>query len=458
MSLLSFLGFAASVQAVVLAVGWATASALRHHSPATRHYAWTLAVLGALVVPWAGVLVPQWDSAASVTGLNLMAHLPSRLAAAPGAPMLPANLDPAWPRLLAVVWGVGALLVALRFARGWFVAWKLGWRAVPTVDPHWLTSCRSASDLLNIRGDVMLARSAEIETPLTLGLFHPRVLLPVSADGWSAARLNAVLLHELGHVRRRDLAVQAAAQLVCVLCWYNPLAWLAARRLRKERELAADDLVLSAGVRPSAYAADLVAIARGRFSGALADGAACMAESPLSVRVLRILDQAVPRAPMSRHVRFAMWGLAVVAVVGTAAAGPGAKGIRMPGQPAVSFVRVAFTAITTPPLTPPSDDPAYLPGVQAALQSNLAELQRCYETRLSAQPHLEGNMAMEYVISPNGTFEDGCLVDVEEGVELLDSDLGDCVRDLSVHTQYPPWSETEGPSRAVTVTYHFSSR
>ena len=91
-----------------------------------------------------------------------------------------------------------------------------------------------------------------------------------------------------------------------------------------------------------------------------------------------------------------------------------------------------------------------------ALQANLAELQRCYETRLHVQPNLAGNMAMEYVISPAGKFEDGCLVDIEVGVALQDSELGDCVRDISVHTQYPQWPETEAPSRAVTVTYHFS--
>lgn len=463
-------GLVAAVQATaVLAAGWAAAAALGRRSPATRHQAWTLAVLGALAVPLAGSIVPRvpWHSAAATSaGLALLEQVPPGLAAyvAPG-PVLTTPVEPAWPSVVVATWAVGALLVALRFARAWLAAWTLGRRADPVVDRRWLAACRSAAGRLGVPGDVALARSSEIETPLTLGLFRPRVLLPASADRWSAERLNAVLLHELGHVRRHDLVVQAAAQLVCVLWWYNPLAWLAARRLRAERELAADDLVLAAGVRPSTYAHDLVAIARCRLPSALADGAACMAESPTSVRVLRILDRAAPRGALTRRARAATWSLAAVLVVGTAAASPGASNdaakdaAKREGLPTVSIVGLAYTVIDTPvPFAPATEDPTFLPRVQAALQGNLGELQRCYEGRLDAGHDLEGNMAMGYVISPSGKFEDGCLVDLETGVTVFDSDLGDCVRDLSIHTRYPRWPGREAPSREITVTYRFSPR
>jgi hypothetical protein len=154
-----------------------------------------------------------------------------------------------------------------------------------------------------------------------------------------------------------------------------------------------------------------------------------------------------------------LFAVAVLAVVGTATASSGpAQDAKPPAsQPTVSIVGVAYTVIDIQvPLAPATDDPAFLSRVQAALQPNLGELQRCYEGRLDAGQDLNGTMAMEYVISPAGKFVDGCLADVDGVVQMYDSDLGDCIRDLSVATRYPRWPEREAPSRAVTVTYRFS--
>lgn len=459
-------GLVASAQvAVVLAGGWGASAALRRSSAATRHHAWALAVLAALAVPCVGLVVPGVPWATSVEAPGVEQVLTEALrptVAAIGAHASPAApfADPAWSTWVVAAWTVGATLVGLRFARAWFLAWRLGRRAVPTADERWLTACRVAAARLGLAQDVQLARSAEIGTPITLGLLRPRVLLPDAAEGWSAERLNAVLLHELAHVYRRDLAVQGAAQLLCALCWYNPLAWLAAARLREERELAADDRVLAAGVRPSSYAADLVAIARELVPDAIADGAAGMAESPTVARVMHILDPAAPRASIGGHARAAMWAFALVGVVGTAAAAPGDPAlkddkVRNTGKPAATLVGSVYTVIENPePWPPVPDDPLFLPRVETALQSNLRDLQRCYETRLDARPGLGGDMAMEYVISAAGAFEDGCLA----SDEVLDSKLGDCVRDLTVHTAYPALPDAQGPSRAVTVTFHFAPR
>ena len=75
-------------------------------------------------------------------------------------------------------------------------------------------------------------------------------MLPVAAQDWSDEQLRSVLLHELAHIKRRDVLGQLLAQFACALHWFNPLVWFAAWRLHVERERACDDLVL-AKRRPS---------------------------------------------------------------------------------------------------------------------------------------------------------------------------------------------------------------
>ncbi len=106
--------------------------------------------------------------------------------------------------------------------------------------------------------------------------------------------------------------MQAIADVACAIHWCNPLVWICARRLRVEREIAADDAVLAAGVRPSRYAEELVAVAS---SIATPSAALAMAErSSLEVRVASILASRLARAPLAAR------GTVAVAAAGAAIA------------------------------------------------------------------------------------------------------------------------------------------
>src|SRR5262249_2533894 len=120
---------------------------------------------------------------------------------------------------------------------------------------------------------------------------RPVILLPQAALSWPEQRLRAVLLHELAHIRRCDSVAQTLARFVCALYWPNPLAWIGARAMRHDAEMAADNAVIGAGVRPSAYASELLGIAREfrnrRF--ALAAGVSMASEAALEARVKSVL-------------------------------------------------------------------------------------------------------------------------------------------------------------------------
>src|SRR6202022_3259008 len=137
--------------------------------------------------------------------------------------------------------------------------WRLRRRARPFPDP---ALCRDLARSLGIRHEVAVFEIARGRMPIAYGLLRPAVFLPADAGEWSGECLRMVLLHEFAHVRRGDLATHLIARAALTLYWWNPLAWSAWRQFLKERERAADDLVLAAGARASAYAAHLLDVAR----------------------------------------------------------------------------------------------------------------------------------------------------------------------------------------------------
>ena len=129
-------------------------------------------------------------------------------------------------------------------------------------------------------------------------------------------RLHAVLLHELIHVRRHDLLAQLAAQAACCLYWFHPLAWLAAKELRKERERACDDAVLAGGVAAPDYAGHLLDLARVLVERrSLADAPAMAETGDLEERVRAVLDGSRNRAPLSRRLAVSVAALACALVL-----------------------------------------------------------------------------------------------------------------------------------------------
>jgi len=130
-----------------------------------------------------------------------------------------------------------------------------------------------------------------------------------------------VLLHELAHIRRGDLATQLLVRTAVALFWWNPLAWFAWREFVKERERAADDLVLTAGEPAAAYAGHLLDIARsiGHVPTLVSAAAAMARRSQLEGRLISILDARANRQSPSPRAALAAALLAAALVAPFAA-------------------------------------------------------------------------------------------------------------------------------------------
>jgi beta-lactamase regulating signal transducer with metallopeptidase domain len=169
------------------------------------------------------------------------------------------------------LWGIGFSFVVVQMLAGAWGIRSLLQRSTPvpigTASTSTCSIHRIDRDALSRRAGLRRAWELRISTrpglptAMTWGVFCPVVLLPQESGSWSEPQAEAVLLHELAHVRRCDSLSQMLAQIVCALHWFNPLVWWSAGDLRTQAEMAADDAVLRGGVRASTYAGDLLRVA-----------------------------------------------------------------------------------------------------------------------------------------------------------------------------------------------------
>ena len=229
-----------------------------------------------------------------------------------------------WSVLLLGAWLLGVMVILGNHVVGAVGLFLVSRRAKPVLSQDWLDLAEEIGDRLWITREVSLLRSHVTTMPVTWGGRRPVVLLPSDADTWSDERRRYVLTHEFAHIRRWDCTTQGLAQLACAIYWFNPMVWVAARRLRVERERACDDQVLMAGGKASTYAEHLLDIARS-LKATLASplGAVAMARpSQLEGRVLAILDPDRRRKTFSRAQTASIMGVTFALVLPIAAMAP----------------------------------------------------------------------------------------------------------------------------------------
>ncbi len=250
----------------------AAADVLRRFSPKSGAYRHRiLAASFALLLLWPAlslvipeISLPLWPSHADglVTVTQIVHSLPGRV---------PASAGVNWPLL---IWSTGVLLSLLPLIVGYFRVRAIAASAFSIADAEWLKLLAEEYKRLDLDKAPKLLQHPHCLVPLTFGIFSPRIVLPADCLQWPPSRRRVVLMHELMHITRHDLAWQIFANLVSAIWWFQPLCWWNRRTLRQESEAACDSGVLDAGIRPSDYATELLNIAqafsRGRRHAAAA--------------------------------------------------------------------------------------------------------------------------------------------------------------------------------------------
>jgi Zn-dependent protease with chaperone function len=167
------------------------------------------------------------------------------------------------------LWLAGVTLLTLRLVAGWI--WMQRWRThgVRPAEPAWERVLAHLARRLHITRTVALLESTEVDVPTVIGWLKPVVLLPASVlAALSPSQLEAILAHELAHIRRHDYLVNLLQTVVETLLFYHPAVWWVSRRIRIERENCCDDLAVSLCGDPVAYANALVDLESLRSSNA----------------------------------------------------------------------------------------------------------------------------------------------------------------------------------------------
>jgi beta-lactamase regulating signal transducer with metallopeptidase domain len=316
----------------VLAAAWIIALLMRGRSAAARHLVWTAAVAAVVALPFLSVSLPALRvpaAAAFLPGTTPVVFqanastswdAASRAASPPSAGALehPTAWHPNWKLLSMLLWVLGAAVIFMRTLLASAGIRRTRRSAEPFFDRD---LCDELSEVLGIRYPVDVLETKAGSMPMTCGFLRSAILMPADAAQWGEERRRLVLMHELAHVRRGDVTAHFVARMALTFYWWNPLAWAAWRGFLKERERAADDLVLNTGARASEYAANLLEVARSMQAPPAAAwaGVPMARRSQLEGRLLAILDSGANRKTPGRVSWLAAATLAVVIVAPLAA-------------------------------------------------------------------------------------------------------------------------------------------
>ena len=238
-----------------LLIGWAAAlvlGLLRGARPQTRYAVACAALLLCAALPLAGTIERILDTHTATTAL-----LPLALSDTQGASAAPTDsvvlasdrlalweqaLQARLP-LVMLLWAAGAAALAIRMLLGVLWVRRRSHHAHSRSDPEWQARVNRMAGRFGIKRPVQLGLVDDLSSPVTAGWWRPVLLLPASlASGMPVELLEALLAHELAHIKRYDYLVNLIQSAIEIVLFFHPTVWWLSGRIRLEREQIADDI------------------------------------------------------------------------------------------------------------------------------------------------------------------------------------------------------------------------
>lgn len=200
-------------------------------------------------------------------------------------------LDKIFP-LIAILYLFFITVFLVRYCIQFLGLNELRQNEIKSISADWENFVANAATALQIKAKVNIRISKTITTPFTIGFLKPVILIPLSSINYlSPQQMEAVLLHELAHIKRQDYVLNLFLLVIDALMFFNPFAKLFYQRINVERELCCDDVVICRNYSPKLYAQALLNIAKSQTQVQSVFGmAAVSAQQHLLDRVKRILN------------------------------------------------------------------------------------------------------------------------------------------------------------------------
>jgi len=174
-----------------------------------------------------------------------------------------------------------------------------------------------ASYHLGIKRKVQVWLSTHVDVPSVTGFFKPLILLPVAMiNNLTTDQINAVLLHELAHIRRNDFIINLLQSFITLVLFFNPFAILLDKAVKKERENCCDDQVLNFNFDRVAYAKALLLLEEYRFQQVTLALAATNSKKLLSQRIKRLFTAQNPQTNIDLFQKLQLSGLSLLLFIG----------------------------------------------------------------------------------------------------------------------------------------------
>jgi GWxTD domain-containing protein len=286
--------------------------------------------------------------------------LPYRIAAA---------LDRSMPTVLAV-WLAGVVLLFVRLGIGLITAQRMVSAVTQPPPRDLLQVFHRIARRIEVTGPIRLLHSALVQVPTVIGWLRPVVLIPLGClSGLSPNQVEAILAHELAHIRRRDYLVSVLQSIVEALLFYHPAVWWVSRHIRREREHCCDDLAVQYTGDAFSYARALSLLEENR--SALPTIALGANGGILTMRIKRLLG-CKESAAAPQLVALTLLGIVITATcvcITTAARAQNAPKAASAAEPLVVEVPAHAPSLQAANETPRS--PAMAPQYQAWLDQDV---------------------------------------------------------------------------------------
>ncbi len=479
--------------AVIALLLWCALALLAGRSPRLRYLAGCTALVLMVLLPLGTfALIASTPHAMRTADLTIVVTAGMMLrtgsdAAAMWQMRIAELLDRIAPWVM-LTWFAGVIFFLGRLNAGFLIARRMRYLATEAAPSGLQAMFDGLCARMEISRPVRLLKSALVQVPTVIGWLRPVVLVPVSCfTGLSETQIEAILSHELAHIRRHDYLVCVFQSVVEALLFYHPAVWWVSKQVRRERECCCDDLAVGVGGDALAYAKALSFLEERRSS--LPEVALGANGGVLTMRIKRLLGY-TERSAASQLAAMMVLMVVVAAIIGSIGSSARAEGgvarhlfavtspmeLETPAALQAQIVSsrgsqelvapvarvssfpamIAYGAVPPPPDAPPAAVSGHGPSGPLKVSSGtmqgalISHVNPVYPL-IAKKAHVQGAVVLHAIISKTGTVEN---LQALSGPTMLMGSAMDAVRQWV----YKPFLLNGQPvevETTITVNYTF---